>query len=39
MNIYYKILSLTLDPKLTYNKYIDNTVSKAYKPIPILKVE
>ena len=32
-----KILGLTLDPKLTYNRHIDLAATKARKPINILK--
>ena len=35
MNTQSNILGLTLDPKLTYNKHIDNTTSKASKTLPI----
>ena len=38
MHTHPQILGLTLDPKLTYNKHIDNTATKASKTIPILKV-
>ena len=31
-----KIFGLTLNPKLIYNKHIDNTVGKAFKSILIL---
>ena len=37
MNINPKILGLTLDPKLTYNKHIEITTIKAHKTIHILK--
>ena len=37
MNINPKILGLTLDPKLTYNKHIKITATKARKTIHILK--
>ena len=37
MNINPKILGLTLDPKLTYNKHIEITTTKARKTIQILK--
>ena len=33
-----KILGLTLDPKLTYNRHIDLAVTKAHTTINILKV-
>ena len=34
---YLKILELTLDPKLTYNKHIEITTTNSRKPIQILK--
>ena len=37
MNINPKILGLPLDPKLTYNKHIEVTITKARKPIHIGK--
>ena len=37
MNINPKILGLTLNPKLTYNKHIEITITKACKTIQILK--
>ena len=37
MNINPKILGLTLDPKLTYNKHIEKNTPKARKTIQILK--
>ena len=38
MDINPKILGLTLAPKLTYNKHIEITTTKAHKTIQILKV-
>ena len=37
MNINPKILGLTLDPKLTHNKHIEITTTKAHKTLQILK--
>ena len=37
MNINPKIIGLTFDPKLTYNKHIEITTTKARKTIQILK--
>ena len=38
MTTHPKILGLTLDPKLTYNRHIDLAATKARKTINILKV-
>ena len=37
MNINPKIIEMTLDPKLTYNKHIEITTTKARKTIHIFK--
>ena len=38
MQTYFKILNLTLEPKLTINKHIDNKAVKTSKTIPMFKV-
>ena len=37
MALHHKVLSLTLDPKLTYNAHIQNIATHAQKPLQVIK--